>query len=218
MPELKVIHEDESILVVEKPGGLLAVPGKGPHKQDCVVNRVKAMFPDTVDHPEVHRLDLFTSGIMVLARTRQALVHLGRQFENRQVEKEYEAILEGIVEEDEGLIELRFRLDPDNRPRQVYDPVQGKLGVTRWKVLSRVGGRTRIRFFPLTGRTHQLRLHAAHPEGLGLPIVGDFLYGRGADGDPMFLHACKIIFTHPGTEQRIQFKSPPPFPTDDTNS
>jgi len=199
MSDLIILHEDPAFLVVEKPGGLLAVPGLGPHKQDCVVNRVRALYPDCFHHPAVHRLDMYTSGIMVMARTRESLAIIGKQFENRLVEKEYEAILDGILEQDEGLIDLCFRLDLDDRPRHIYDPVQGKRGITRWKKISTANGKTRVRFFPKTGRTHQLRLHASHPEGLCIPIVGDFLYGHGSDGDPMLLHACQISFLHPET-------------------
>lgn len=209
--EIEIIHSDPMLVVVNKPGGLLAVPGRGVDKQDCVVRRLQAEFPEMIDQPSVHRLDMYTSGLMVVARTREAHRNLCRQFELRQVDKMYTAILDGIVSADSGEISLQFRLDPDNRPYQVHDPIHGKLGITRWDVLSRDQGRTRIRFIPLTGRTHQLRLHAAHPQGLGCPIVGDSLYGNGADGDKMMLHADHLQFNHPGTGKKITFACPADF-------
>ncbi|MCI5138389.1 MAG: RluA family pseudouridine synthase, partial [Candidatus Electrothrix sp. AR1] len=189
--ELEIIFADQQLVVVNKPGGLLAVPGRGPDKQDSVVSRLKAQFPDAIDQPAVHRLDMATSGLMLLALTTEAHRHLSCQFSQRQVDKIYIALLDGAVTEESGEIELRFRLDPENRPYQVYDPVQGKNGITRWRRLALSGTlfgsearpNTRIEFTPLTGRTHQLRLHAAHPSGLGCPIIGDSLYGSGKMGD-----------------------------------
>jgi tRNA pseudouridine32 synthase/23S rRNA pseudouridine746 synthase len=184
-----------------------------------VVSRFKEYFPDAIDQPAVHRLDMATSGLMVLALTTEAHRHLSGQFSQRQVDKSYIALLDGEVTEESGKIELRFRLDPDNRPYQMYDPVQGKLGITRWRFLalyetlfgSEVRPQTRIEFIPLTGRTHQLRLHAAHPLGLGCPIIGDSLYGSGNMGDPMYLHASRLAFTHPFSKERLEFYSPAPF-------
>jgi tRNA pseudouridine32 synthase/23S rRNA pseudouridine746 synthase len=217
--ELEIIFADQELAVVNKPGGLLAVPGRGPEKQDSVVSRFKEYFPDAIDQPAVHRLDMATSGLMVLALTAEAHRHLSGQFSQRQVDKSYIALLDGEVTEESGKIELRFRLDPDNRPYQMYDPVQGKLGITSWHRLALSGilpeseGRpqTRIEFIPLTGRTHQLRLHAAHPLGLGCPIIGDSLYGSGNMGDPMYLHASRLAFTHPFSKERLEFYSPAPF-------
>ncbi|RUM40147.1 MAG: RluA family pseudouridine synthase, partial [Desulfocapsa sp.] len=183
MHELHIIHNDPDFLIVNKPGGLLAVPGRGPDKQDCVVNRIKSMYPDCIQQPAVHRLDMYTSGIMLLARNSASHRNLSKQFEQRLVEKEYIAVLDGIVSEEEGVIDLRFRLDTDNRPHQIYDPKQGKQGISRWRKICDNNNKSRIRFFPLTGRTHQLRLHASHSLGLGIPIVGDSLYGNGKDGD-----------------------------------
>lgn len=148
MQELDIIHCNPDFLVVNKPGGLLAVPGRGPDKQDCVVNRVKALYPDCIAQPAVHRLDMCTSGIMLLARNAQVHRLLSKQFEQREVEKEYIALLDGIVQEEEGIIELAFRLDPENRPYQIYDPVQGKTGITRWRKIGEESGRTRY-FFPV---------------------------------------------------------------------
>ena len=209
MQELTIIHTDTDFLVVDKPGGLLAVPGRGPDRQDCVVNRIKTLYPDCIEQPAVHRLDMPTSGIMLLARNAAAHRNLSKQFEDRQVHKEYLALLDGKVSEQHGRIELAFRLDPKNRPYQIYDPVHGKTGISHWQNIGEKEGRTLILFSPVTGRTHQLRLHAAHPKGLGVPILGDFLYGNGRDGDPMFLHASRLSIIHPGTGERIEFTSKP---------
>jgi tRNA pseudouridine32 synthase/23S rRNA pseudouridine746 synthase len=211
LPDPVVVFRDRSLVVVEKPGGLLAVPGRGPERQDCVVARLRRLAPEMIDQPAVHRLDMATSGLMVLAVTTEARRHLGRQFETRQVDKRYVALLEGIVEGNAGEIRLAFRLDPDNRPYQVYDPVHGRIGITRWRILAREDGRTRVEFTPLTGRTHQLRLHAAHPLGLGCPIAGDHLYGNGCDGGSMLLHATYLAFRHPVSGETLEFSSPPPF-------
>lgn len=211
MDLLNVLHIDPDFLVVNKPGGLLAVPGRGPDKQDCVVSRVKTLFPDCIDQPAVHRLDMYTSGIMLLARNRHSHSMLSKQFEQRMVEKEYVALLDGIVENDAGVIDLKFRLDPSNRPHQVYDPQHGKRGITHWQKICDSGGKSRIRFLPLTGRTHQLRLHSSHPLGLGIPICGDALYGSGTEGDKMFLHACKLAFSHPVSQERISLVCEPDF-------
>ncbi|MFC1524075.1 RluA family pseudouridine synthase [Thermodesulfobacteriota bacterium] len=208
---LTILHADPHIAVVEKPGGLLAVPGRGPDKQDCVAARIRHHFPDSIAQPAVHRLDMATSGLMVFGLTRAAHRHLSRQFEDRLVEKQYLALVDGIVTGETGTIKLRFRLDPDNRPYQVYDPVQGKLGITSWCKIGIEGKLTRIEFTPLTGRTHQLRLHAAHEQGLHCPIVGDRLYGRGKEGDRMLLHASFLRFIHPDTGETMSFASVPPF-------
>ncbi len=208
---LQILHNDPAFLLVNKPGGLLSVPGKGPDKQDCVVSRVKGMFPEIIEQPAVHRLDMYTSGIMLLAKNSGSHRNLSKQFEQRTVLKEYIAILDGITKEDSGLIDLKFRLDTENRPLQIYDAKQGKRGITRWQKLYDHGGKSYIHFFPLTGRTHQLRLHASHPLGLGIPIVGDSLYGNGNDGDKMFLHASAITFHHPVTDTEIQIISEADF-------
>jgi len=209
---INILYRDESILVVEKPAGFLAVPGRGPEMADCVESRVKKILgPDCPNQPAVHRLDMDTSGIMLLAVTAAAHRALSQQFADRQVEKKYIAVVEGIVKEESGTIELPFRLDPDNRPYQVYDPVQGKMGTSHWRRLSVEGNRTRIEFSPLTGRTHQLRLHAAHSNGLGCPIVGDRLYGARKEGNRMLLHATELSFTHPTTGKNMNFSSPAPF-------
>ena len=211
MNELKVHYQDEHLVVVEKPGGLLAVPGRGAEKQDCVSLRIRQMIAVCIEQPAVHRLDMATSGLMVLALTREAHRHLSMQFASRVVEKRYLALVEGEVVGESGEICLRFRLDPNNRPHQVYDPVQGKLGRTQWRQLALINGKSLIAFAPLTGRTHQLRLHAAHPLGLGRAIVGDALYGNGRPGDPLCLHATGLCFTHPASGEAMCFASPAPF-------
>ena len=208
---IRLLYVDEDVIVVDKPAGLLSVPGRGPDRQDCVVRQVQDYFSDIIDQPAVHRLDMDTSGLMVLARIRRAHANLSEQFARRQVKKRYNAILEGVVAEEAGEIELAFRLDPDNRPHQVYDPKRGKLGITRWFKLAVHNGRTRVEFIPLTGRTHQLRLHAAHELGLNCPIVGDRLYGRRKPGERMLLHAQYLQFFHPTTEKRLVFRSAVPF-------
>jgi len=208
---LRLCYQDEAIVVVDKPGGLLAVPGRGPDRLDSVVSRIRALFPECIEQPAAHRLDMETSGLMVLGLTRGAHAHLSRQFAMRRVEKGYLALLEGTVVGSIGEIALRFRLNPENRPCQVYDPIQGKEGISRWRKLELRGGRTLVAFTPLTGRTHQLRLHASHPLGLGCPIVGDRLYGMGRPGERLHLHSALLRFEHPTTGQWLVFSSSPDF-------
>lgn len=208
---IDILYTDSDIIVIDKPGGLLSVPGRGPGKQDCVVTRVQAIFSDVINQPAVHRLDMYTSGVMVIARTSEAHKNISKQFEQRKTEKKYIAVLEGILNEDFGRIELKFRLDTTNRPHQVFDPVQGKKGITLWRKLAIEDNATRVEFTPLTGRTHQLRLHAAHKRGLNTPIIGDRLYGSGVEGDQMMLHASSLTIFHPKTQERITFVSEVPF-------
>lgn len=208
---LNVVYEDAHIVVVDKPSGLLSVPGKGEANQDCVVARVRERYPRCIEQPSVHRLDQDTSGLLVLAFTEEAHRTLSVQFMDKLVGKRYIALLDGVVEQNAGIIELAFRLDPDNRPYQVYDPERGKLGTTRWRKLGVEEGRTRVEFMPLTGRTHQLRLHASHEKGLGTPIVGDRLYGTGTGPGQLKLHASTLRFRHPVTRKPMEFHSKPPF-------
>lgn len=209
--DLAILFEDEHLVVVNKPGGLLAVPGRGPDKQDCVANRLKALLPHCIAQPAVHRLDMATSGLMVLALTKEAHAQLSRQFAERLVQKKYIAVVEGTPAGSGGEIRLAFRLDPDNRPHQVYDPRQGKMGITTWRLLESQDNTSRLELLPLTGRTHQLRLHAAHPLGLGCPIIGDPLYGSGQEGDKLMLHATTLCFRHPLSGEPICFNSFPSF-------
>ncbi len=208
---MNILLNDPDIVVVEKPGGLLSVPGRGANKQDCVVSRVKKLFPDIIDQPAVHRLDMYTSGVMVLAKNKEAHRDLSIQFEKRATKKEYIALLDGLIKQESGRIELKFRLDIENRPYQIYDPIQGKTGITLWKKIDTNQNSTRVHFTPLTGRTHQLRIHAAHKLGLGTPIVGDILYGNGNEGDQMMLHASSLTFYHPSTKEKRTITSIVPF-------
>ncbi len=209
--DVKILYYDSNIVIVNKPGGLLAVPGRGPNKQDCVSTRLQKIFPQMIAQPSVHRLDMYTSGLMVYAIKKDVHRHLSMQFEARKVEKKYEALVEGLITQTRGEIQLPFRLDPENRPIQIYDPDKGKLGITLWAKKSEETNSTRIEFTPLTGRTHQLRVHAAHTRGLGRPIIGDSLYGSGKDGEQMMLHATLLRFTHPTSGETMQFFSQPPF-------
>lgn len=210
---IPVIYSDDSIVVVDKPAGMLSVPGRGEDKQDCATARVKAVFPSIPDNPSVHRLDMDTSGVLVMAKDDAAKSSISRQFELRQTRKEYIALVEGVVRQDEGTIDLPLRLDVDDRPRQIVDEEHGKKAVTRFEriAVEIVDGRpvTRIRFAPLTGRTHQIRVHAAY--GLGHPVVGDRLYGERLPGQRLCLHAGTLEFTHPATGTRVSFSSPCPF-------
>lgn len=209
--EIEILHDDPEFVVVNKPSGLPAVPGKAPELQDCVTARIKQLFPDCIEQPAVHRLDMDTSGLMVVALNETSHRELSRQFHDREVKKRYIALLDGNPNEDAGTIRLPFRLDVNNRPRQIYDPVQGKLGITHWKKLSVENGRARIEFRPVTGRTHQLRVHSASKHGLGIPIAGDRLYGNGTAPGQLKLHASFLSFRHPRTKQTMRFKSEPGF-------
>lgn len=211
MTLLHVLHEDPQFVVVNKVSGMLAVPGRGPEKLDCVAERVRTLFPGCPPQPAVHRLDMDTSGLMVVARTVEAHRTLSMQFERRETRKRYIALLDGVVAEEGGTIELPFRVDIENRPHQMYDPVHGKMGTTHWKKLGVEEGCTRIAFVPVTGRTHQLRVHAAHERGLGIPIVGDPLYGRGNGPGEMKLHAAELGFQHPSTGEPLDFEHAPDF-------
>ena len=210
---LRICYSDDDIIIVDKEAGMLSVPGRGEDKQDCVATRLRRIFPSIPAQPSVHRLDMDTSGVMVWAKTPQAQRKLSMAFEARQVSKSYTALVEGLVKEDGGQVDLPIRLDVDNRPCQIVDPVDGKKAVTEWKRLGVevLDGRTvtRIAFHPRTGRTHQIRVHAA--SGLGHPIVGDRLYGTRKEGERLCLHATTISFTHPGTGEEVTFSTPVPF-------
>ena len=191
--ELEIMYEDEWLSVVNKPAGMLSVPGKSDI--DSVYGRVRRMYPEATGPMIVHRLDMATSGLILIAKTKEVHQNLQAQFKNRTVCKRYVAWLDGIVEKKEGHIELPLRPDPEDRPRQVVDAVHGKPAVTDYTVLHYDSGRTFISFIPKTGRTHQLRVHSAHPLGLNAPIVGDELYGRKADR--LYLHAEYLGFILP---------------------
>ena len=211
MTSPNILYNDEDLLIVIKPGGMLSVPGRGVEKQDCLASRLKKLFPQMIDQPAVHRLDMATSGLMVFAITAAAHLNLSRQFAHQQVSKTYIALVEGRIAQLSGQIDFPFRLDVNNRPRQIHDPVHGKSALTLWNNLGQEKNRTRIEFTPKTGRTHQLRIHAAHPLGLNAPIVGDSIYGSGIFGDPMYLHASRLSFFHPVAGQLLKFTNDPFF-------
>jgi len=198
----QIIYDDETIVIVNKPAEYLSVPGKV--EAETVYDFIKNQYPQATGPLIVHRLDMSTSGIMVLAKTEQAYHHLQNQFENRTVKKRYVALLDGIVANDEGIIDLPLRVDLDNRPRQLVCYDYGKPSITKWQVLSRENNRTRIHFFPVTGRTHQLRVHAAHSLGLNCPIVGDDLYGQKANR--LHLHAEYLEIVHPVSNEVMRFE------------
>lgn len=188
---------------------MLSVPGKGPEKADCVAARIAARFPAATGPLIVHRLDMETSGLMVLALTAEAQRDLSGQFERRVVEKAYVALLgDGPPIADQGEIDLPLRLDVERRPLQIVDHERGRPALTRWRVLAHEVDRVRVRFEPVTGRTHQLRVHAA--AGLRRPIIGDGLYG-GEPASRLMLHASELSFLEPGTRRRVEFRSEPPF-------
>lgn len=191
--EIEIIFEDEHILVINKPAEFLSVPGR--YIKDSVAQRMKEKFPEATGPLIVHRLDMSTSGIMLIAKSLEVHKVLQSQFIKRTIKKRYIALLEGIVSEEEGTVDLPLRTDWNERPKQLVCYENGKPAQTNWKVIERKNQQTRIHFFPITGRTHQLRVHAAHPLGLNLPIVGDDLYGKKSKR--LCLHAEWIEFLHP---------------------
>ena len=205
---LDVIHADHEILIVNKPSGLLSVPGKGPHLADCLISRIQEAFPQAL---LIHRLDRDTSGVMVFALTPHAQRHIGLQFEKRMTEKTYIARVWGLVEKDEGEINLPLITDWPNRPKQMVCHERGKQSLTEWKVLEREAEATRLELYPKTGRSHQLRVHMLE---LGHPILGDRLY---ADDDAFHaaprlqLHAHKLKLRKPTGGDWAEFTSPCPF-------
>jgi len=200
--QLAIIYEDDHLLAVNKPADFLAVPGK--HIQDSVWLRMKQKLPTATGPLIVHRLDMSTSGIMLIAKSKEVHKRLQQQFLERTVQKKYIALLDGILEEREGLIELPLRVDLDNRPHQLVCYKHGKAARTKWQVVERRPKQTLVHFFPITGRTHQLRVHAAHPLGLNAPIKGDDLYGTRADR--LYLHATWIAITHPITRKPLEIE------------
>ena len=186
---------------------MLSAPGK--LTSDSVYTRLKEKYPDATGPLIVHRLDMATSGLLLVAKTKEIHQTLQAMFASREIEKRYTALLEGIIEKDEGIIDLPICPDYPNRPRQMVHPTQGKPAVTRYKVLERKDERTLVAFYPLTGRTHQLRVHAAHPDGLDCPIVGDELYGKKSGR--LYLHAASLSFIHPVTHQRLVIREEADF-------
>jgi tRNA pseudouridine32 synthase/23S rRNA pseudouridine746 synthase len=205
---LRLLHADEALLILDKPSGLLSVPAKPPGTQDCLEARVRAAFPETL---LIHRLDGDTSGIMVFARTKVAQRHLNWQFERRQVSKTYVARVAGVIAEDAGRIDLPLICDWPNRPLQMVCHERGKPSVTDWRVLAREAAATRVELRPLTGRSHQLRVHLL---SLGHPILGDRFYAPPealAAAERLQLHAHRIGFRHPIGGAPVAFESPVPF-------
>lgn len=195
----KILFEDQWLLVLHKPEGVLSVPGKS--EEQSIYSLLRARYPEATGPLVVHRLDMATSGLLLAAKTQEVHRHLQAQFENRSIKKRYIALLDGILPEEEGVIDLPICPDYLDRPRQMVNEELGKTAITRYQVMDRKNGQTRIAFFPLTGRTHQLRVHAAHPLGLNCPIVGDELYGRKAER--LYLHAEYLEFIHPVSGQRM---------------
>lgn len=203
---LRLVFADDALVVIDKPAGLLAVPGRGADKHDCAAVRVQRLFADALI---VHRLDQATSGLLAFGRGAAAQRALSRAFAERRVHKRYDAVVTGLVADDEGRIDLPLAADWPNRPRQVVDPVHGKPSLTRWRVLSRGDGQTRLGLEPLTGRTHQLRVHL---QWLGHPIRGDALYAPAPlRAERLLLHASRLVFVHPLTGQTCTFASSPDF-------
>jgi tRNA pseudouridine32 synthase/23S rRNA pseudouridine746 synthase len=216
---LRVIHADETLLVLDKPAGLLAVPGRGEDKQDCLSLRAQQRWPDALI---VHRLDMATSGLLVMARGAGAQRALSMAFAARAVRKRYQAVVQGALVAPPGVadgsehwhtIDLPLILDWPNRPRSIVDDAIGKPSLTRWRVLAHdaAGGTTRVALEPVTGRSHQLRVHL---QALGHPILGDTLYAPPevqARAPRLLLHACQITLVHPVTGAALRFDSPAPF-------
>ena len=200
-----LVYVDEHLLVLDKPAGLLCVPGRGPGKQDCLAARAQALWPDA---QVVHRLDMATSGLVAMGRGGAMQRALSIAFAERRVAKRYVALVAGSVEGEEGTIELPLAADWPNRPRQQVDLQRGKPSVTRWRVLAREGGNTRLELDPLTGRSHQLRVHLL---AIGHPIVGDALYAPELAASRLMLHANALAFAHPHTGEPVAFESKVPF-------
>lgn len=205
---IPVLYFDDDMLVVDKPTLLLSVPGRGPEKQDCLVSRL------TAEHGEVlivHRLDWETSGLMVVARNKAAHRNLSMQFQEREVSKQYVAVVYGALEAEQGDVDLPLICDWPNRPRQMVDMEKGKPSLTHWELLERGDNRSRLLLSPVTGRSHQLRVHML---SMGHPILGDPLYSEGEAlvmAERMLLHATRLGFSHPQTGEAMEFESPPPF-------
>ncbi|WP_069790836.1 RluA family pseudouridine synthase [Cyanobacterium sp. IPPAS B-1200] len=208
--QIEVVYEDSYFLVVNKPSGLLSVPGRGSDNFDSVESRLRVNNKDNIFFKAVHRLDQDTSGILVIAKSADVHRNLSSQFASRQVSKVYEAVLEGVITESEGKIDLPLWANPDNRPLQEVNSAFGKDALTIFRVMACDGITTRVEFFPVTGRTHQLRVHSLM--GLGFPIKGDRLYGFiGDNRDRLHLHAREISFYHPHSEEKVSFTIPCPF-------
>jgi tRNA pseudouridine32 synthase/23S rRNA pseudouridine746 synthase len=200
-----LLYRDDALLIVSKPAGLLAVPGRGADKQDCLSARLLAHFPDSL---VVHRLDMATSGLMVFARGMAMQRRLSQMFREREVGKRYIAVVSGRLEQEADEIALPLICDWPNRPKQMVDHTQGKPSLTRYRLLSPEGVNSRVELEPVTGRTHQLRLHMA---AIGHPILGDALYGDVLSAPRLLLHASLLNFKHPVSSEPLSFSSSSPF-------
>ena len=199
---IEKVYEDEHMLVVNKPAGLLSVPGKDI--LDSVYHRIVSEYPNPTGPVIVHRLDQATSGLMLVAKTKDVHKALQEQFLDKTIKKRYVAVLDGEVE-GEGIIDLPLRVDIENRPKQLVCFEHGKRAITRYKVLEVKDGRTRVHLYPITGRSHQLRMHSAHKTGLNTPILGDNLYGN--KDSRLHLHAEFIQFKHPVLNKKMKFSA-----------
>ena len=201
--EIDFLFEDNAMAVIHKPAEFLSVPGI--HIQDSVYTRMKHRFPNATGPLIVHRLDMATSGIMIIAKTKEVHKILQHQFINRTVKKRYIALIDGVIPTQKGEISLPLRVDLDDRPRQLVCFEHGKKASTTWEKIEEKNGKTKIYLYPITGRTHQLRVHCSHSLGLNIPILGDDLYGTKANR--LHLHADWIEFTHPTTQQKMSFQT-----------
>lgn len=199
--DIEIVYEDEVMLVINKPSEFLSVPGKTI--SDSVYARIKAKYPEATGPLIVHRLDMSTSGVILIAKNEATAVQLQSQFINRTIKKRYVALLDGLLEQSHGYIDLPLRVDLEDRPRQLVCYEYGKSAQTKWKTIEVKNGKTKVYFYPITGRTHQLRVHASHSLGLQTPIVGDDLYGTKADR--LHLHAEYIQFEHPVSKEIMEF-------------
>jgi len=206
---LRLVYEDAWVLVVDKPPGLLSVPGRHAPSRDSVLVRLRRQYPDASGLLVVHALEPETSGLLLLARDPATYAVLQRQFARREADRRFAAWLEGHVAGEQGVIELPLRADREDRRRQLVDPLHGKRAITEWRITQRSGTQTRVSLWPRTWLPHQLRVHAAHPLGLGAPVTGDRLYGR--DDTRLMLHAEALTFIHPHTGARLEVESPAPF-------
>jgi len=204
---LDIVYQDEVMVVVNKPAEFLSVPGK--FIDDSVYTRIKGLFPKATGPLIVHRLDMSTSGLLVLTLTAETNKHVQQQFITRTVEKRYTALLDGIVKSESGTIKLPLAGDINDRPRQLVCKTHGRTAETKWEVVERRNGKTKVHLYPKTGRTHQLRVHCAHPLGLGIPITGDDLYGYKLNR--LHLHAGYLKFNHPVSGEAMEFEVPSEF-------
>jgi tRNA pseudouridine32 synthase / 23S rRNA pseudouridine746 synthase len=211
VPWLDIVFEDDRLIVCNKPSGLLTVPGKDPSLADCLEARVQGAYPQYPAAKVVHRLDKDTSGLLLLAFDKAALGNLGSQFEHRKVSKYYVARVWGEVAGESGVVDLPLATDWENKPRQRVDYERGRASKTEWQVIGREAHATRLKLTPLTGRTHQLRVHML---AIGHPILGDEFYAEGealAAADRLQLHAEGLGFAHPGDQRQINLVVPAPF-------